>query len=226
MDSNNNRLISIDPSFTGTGVATYVDGEYDIFLIKTKRKKVKCPVCGRKLGDPNSKSHIKSKRHQNALKNKDKMTVIVRYYPSPTIDYTKRILGICKQIEGTCKEKKITHAIIEGMAFGARGRSVFDSGGLSHMIRATFLRLGIKLMVIPPSVAKLFWTDKGNASKDDMIGETKDRGVEIPFDYDDNCNDAFVFLIFLKQFLNGNLDEGWAKKIETSWKRSKTHPEN
>jgi len=213
-------LIAIDPSLTGTGIATYYDrGEIGIELIKSERRERNCYICGKLIKNPYSKSHIKSKFHQQALKDKKEMNIdITPPIESPSIEYTKRIVGIRDQIVTMCQERKYDYAIIEGLAYSSSGSVVFDLGGLSHMIREIFLKRNIKLIVIPPTVAKKYWTGKGNASKDDMVNETKKRGWKIPFNYDDNCNDAFVFLQFLKDFVEETLDKEWIDKVEYSWK--------
>lgn len=145
---------------------------------------------------------------------------------APSIDYTKRIATITNDIEELCKAYNIKYAIIEGLSYGSRSRAMYDLGGLSHAIRMIFLDLEIKFAIIPPSVAKKYWTGNGGATKADMIQQTKNRGIEIPLikkygkgqeDIDDNCNDAVVFLIFLIDLLTENLDEGYKDKIEMSW---------
>lgn len=213
------HLIAIDQDLTRTGVAKYIQGEYEIELIKSERREKNCPVCGKVLKDPNSKAHLNSKFHKNALKDKKESGIEIENITfSPSIEYTQRIMAIRDQITKLCNEYPFQFGIIEGMAYSANGNVIFDLGGLSHMIREVFFQHNIKFIVIPPTVAKKYWTKKGNASKEEMIEETKKRGWEIPFDYDDNCNDAFAFLQFLKEFVEGTLAEKWISKVEYSWK--------
>jgi len=173
------NLISIDQSFTGTGIAAWYDGELHITVFKTEKK----------------------------MKN----------LKSPSIDKTRRIRRICKRIDMMCKGVKFDYAIIEGLSYGSKGSALLDLGGLSHAIRNVFIDHEIPFVVIPPTVAKMFWVGKGNASKQDLIEETKKRGITIPYNYDDNCNDAYIFFEFLVKLLNGDLSEEMAEKVERSW---------
>ena len=220
------NLVSIDQSLSSTGIAFYLHGEYEIFLEKTKKTKdpIPCPVCGNVLKDPRSAGHRGSKAHQEAIqelgaeKEEELMDLLREGGSSHCIENSLRIQYIRDRIYTLCKDRKIKYGIIEGMAFGASVRGNFDKGGLFYAIADAFNRLKIKFVVIPPTVAKRYWTGSGNAGKSDMVEESKRRGIEIPFDYNDDCNDAFVFLVFLQELLSGTLTEEFTKKVEFSWK--------
>lgn len=221
----NLNLIGIDQSLTGTGIAMFHDGEYEIALEETQKKKdpVACPVCGNVLLNPNSSAHRSTNTHQEAAsglaeEEEEELMSTLDDGNSHCIENAIRIQQIRNRILALCKDRRIHYAIIEGMAFGTSGRGKFDLGGLFYSIIDVFNQLDIKYVIIPPTVAKKFWTGKGNASKEEMIEESQGRGIDIPFDYDDNCNDAFVFLVFLKKMLLGTIPEDMLKNVEISWK--------
>jgi len=147
---------------------------------------------------------------------------------SPSIDYTKRLKIITQEILKYIKEYKVTHAAIEGMAFGSRGRVVFDLGGLSHLIRSMLIDQDIKFIVIPPTTLKKYWTGKGNANKEKMIQTTIDKGYNISITknygtkknpnilFDDNVVDSHALCCFLKDTLENNLSIDFIDMIEYS----------
>jgi Holliday junction resolvasome RuvABC endonuclease subunit len=224
LDTAGPALIAIDQSITGTGVAVRRGGEYKIFLIETSphEGRRECLVCGRELKNPRSKSHIGSQHHQEALSklSEEEAAKIERRLnelDTPFINRARRIQRIEGKVAEICEKYDVEYAIIEGLAYGSRGSATFDLGGLFHGLIGVFIERGIKFAILPPSTAKRFWTGKGNASKEDMIEKTRKLNIEIPFDFDDNCNDAFVFLVFLVKMLTGELDEEFHALVEKSW---------
>ena len=139
----------------------------------------------------------------------------------PTIDYTRRLLQLKHEIQSMIVAYEIHMAAIEGMAFGARGSTVFDLGGLSHLIREAFMETNVKFIVVPPTVLKKHWAGKGNANKIDMICEAEKRELQIPFlkkykefpdkKFDDNVVDSAALCDLL---LN---HEKYIGTIECSW---------
>jgi Holliday junction resolvasome RuvABC endonuclease subunit len=222
-ESNLPTLIAIDQSLTGTGIAVRHAGEYEIFLIQTSKRdgKEECLVCGRELKNPRSKRHINTKTHQEALEalsedERERLERRVKELNTPVIDNTRRIREILSKVDTLCKEYGVEYGIIEGVAYGSHGNT-FDLGGLFHGILDVFIRRRVKFVIIPSATAKRFWTGKGNASKEEMIDRTKELHIDIPFDFDDNCNDAFVFLAFLIKLLTGDLDREYEMLVEKSW---------
>lgn len=65
--------------------------------------------------------------------------------------------------------------LIEGYAFGARGRAVFSIGELGGVVRLELFRGCLPVVDIPPSNLKKFATGKGNASKDLVLVEAVKR---------------------------------------------------
>lgn len=81
-------------------------------------------------------------------------------------DITKRIDYIAGEIIELVLLHRPTLICIEGLAFGARGRSMFDLAGLHHVIRRDLMRHRVE--VVAPQALKKFVTGKGNAKKDQM----------------------------------------------------------
>lgn len=79
---------------------------------------------------------------------------------------------------------------IEGFAFGARGRAVFDIGGIGWVVRVMLYEGGVPFVEIPPSVLKRYATGRGNADKQAMqMAAVKRLGYDDDKP-DDNCVDA------------------------------------
>lgn len=143
----------------------------------------------------------------------------------PTIDYTRRILWLKEEIKRLCEEYHVQKGIIEGIAFGSQGRTVFDLGGLAHASRMAFIESGVDFIVIPPKTAKKYFTGSGNSDKMAMIAEAHNRQIKIPFtkkysktvtDFDDNLVDAFAFSCFLRAYHDNTLDPEFLDKVEYS----------
>ncbi len=147
---------------------------------------------------------------------------------NPSIDYTRRLIQIADNVEKMISEKNIDLIAIEGMSFSSTGAVVFDLGGLSHILRARFISLGKKFIVIPPTTLKKYWFGKGNANKDEMLQATIDRGYNIPMlknygtkkqpimKMNDNVVDSMALCIFAKDMVEGKLSEDFLKNIEKS----------
>lgn len=58
---------------------------------------------------------------------------------------------------------------IEGYAFGAKGRAVFDIAELGGVIRFTIFEAPYPVVEIPPSNLKMFATGSGNAAKNEVF---------------------------------------------------------
>ena len=143
---------------------------------------------------------------------------------SPTIDYTHRLMGITDRIEKIIDEYKPTHICMEGMSFGSKGQTIFELGGLSHLLRAMYIRKGIPFIIIPPKTLKKYFTESGNADKLAMIEEANKRGANIPFfktikkvkGFDDNVVDSYALCCFLQDYMDGNAND-FIGKVELSW---------
>ena len=139
----------------------------------------------------------------------------------PSVDYTFRLMKIRDGVRAAVENvKKVEFAAIEGISFGSTGR-LAELGGLSYFIREIFVEKKIPFIVIPPTVLKKYWCDKGNCAKIDMIKEALIRKIHIPYmkKYkglelpDDNCVDSVAIVYFAKSYLNKELN-GLEEKIE------------
>jgi len=61
--------------------------------------------------------------------------------------------------------------LIEGYAFGAKGRAVFDIAELGGVLRMGLYTRGVRVVEIPPSCVKTLATGKGNSKKDAVLAE-------------------------------------------------------
>jgi Holliday junction resolvasome RuvABC endonuclease subunit len=146
----------------------------------------------------------------------------------PTIDYTRRLLSLKSQINEVLNENNITYAAMEGMSYGSRGSTIFDLGGLSHIIRELLISKEIDFIIVPPKTLKKYWTGSGNANKSDMIkvAEDEDYNINILKNYatkknpdirpDDNIVDSLALCRFLDDYKSGLLNN-YEDIIERSW---------
>ena len=147
---------------------------------------------------------------------------------SPSIEYTRRIMRIRDEIKKILEDNNVEYVGIEGMSFGSKGRSIFELGGLSHMIREMLLSEGIKFIVFPPTVVKKYWVGKGNAPKDAMIEEAENRkcNIDIMKNYgtkkkpnerfDDNVVDSRAICDFVIDMQNNKAND-FKKLVEFSF---------
>jgi Holliday junction resolvasome RuvABC endonuclease subunit len=141
----------------------------------------------------------------------------------PTIDYTRRLISICDQVEKIIDDHKPEYILMEGMSFGSTSSIVFDLGGLSHLARAMFLRKGIPFIIAPPKTVKKYFTGNGNAKKLDMIKRAEELGANIQFlkriekqtVMDDNVVDSFAMCCMLYDILTVK-DSEYLDKVERS----------
>lgn len=147
---------------------------------------------------------------------------------APSIDNTRRLLYIAKEIGKLIKKHQVEFVAMEGLAFGAKGRSVMTIGGLSHILRAKFIEHNLPFVIIPPTTLKKYWFGKGNANKENMYQATIDKGYNIPIlknygtkknpdmRFDDNVVDAFALCIFIQEMNKGNISSDFTNMIEHS----------
>lgn len=80
--------------------------------------------------------------------------------------------------------------VIEGFAFGAKGRAVYELGKLGGVVRYLLRVDAIPWAEVPPAVLQKFTTGKGRAGKDEMLATAIRRfGFE---GYDNNAADAWL----------------------------------
>ena len=144
---------------------------------------------------------------------------------APTIDYTRRLMQIADDVGDIIDNFGVELIAIEGMAFGSTGRTVFDLGGLSHILRAKFVEKGVDFVFIPTTILKNF---KRKEKKEDKIQEAVNRVYDIPIVknygtkrtpnmlFDDNVVDSHALCIFIQQMAEGNLGSEFFDMVEHS----------
>jgi len=81
-----------------------------------------------------------------------------------------RAYKISKHIRDVCKKWEVTHILMEGLAFGARGDVTRDLGGLFYtIIIECGIRGGLPITVIAPTQLKKYATGNGRSKKEVMI---------------------------------------------------------
>lgn len=99
--------------------------------------------------------------------------------------------------------KRIT-GIMEGYSYGSIGRT-FELGELGGMIKLVFNAFGIPLDIVAPCSWKKAVVGKGNANKDKIKLEIKER-YNLTFDTQDQA-DAWAMCIYKKMLLQAGWDE-------------------
>lgn len=138
----------------------------------------------------------------------------------PTIDYTRRLIILKNTIKELIVSFGIGMIAMEGIAFGAKGRAIFDIGGLSHLLREAFIELDKPFIIVPPATLKKFWTGKGNANKGDMINAAKDKGESITIlekdEFDNNIVDSLALCRLCVSIHKGKAKD-FEQMVEASW---------
>lgn len=140
-----------------------------------------------------------------------------------TIDITRRIMSLKKQVREIIQKERPNYIAIEGPSYGGNTSSLIQMGALNHILRELFFEEKIPFVVVPPKVAKKHYTGNGNANKLDMIEEAMNKGINIPFFkkiqkqdmFDDNVVDSHAMVEILEYILLGKKD--YDEKVEKSW---------
>jgi Holliday junction resolvasome RuvABC endonuclease subunit len=78
--------------------------------------------------------------------------------------------------------------IIEGFAFAAKGRAVYQMAGLQYLVRHLLFQKAVPFKLVTPNQAKKFLTGKHNSDKNLILLKTfRVYGIEVE---DDNIADA------------------------------------
>ena len=78
-----------------------------------------------------------------------------------------------------CIYRGVVKAFVEGYAFSSQGNSLFQIGEVAGIFKAVFLKAGICVQTVPPTMAKKK-AGKGNASKEFMVKAAIKEGISIP----------------------------------------------
>ena len=100
-----------------------------------------------------------------------------------------RLAYIAEQVETTVEHFKQPLIVIEGYAYGAQGRAVYNIGELGGVVRHNLWSAGHLYIDVPPTKLKKFVTGKGNANKAAVVSAVTHRAGR-EFGTDDEA-DAF-----------------------------------
>lgn len=75
--------------------------------------------------------------------------------------------------------------VMEGLAFGAKGRGVLDLAGLHWVLRQALWEAGMPYVVVPPALRAKWIAGKGNASKDECLVQVIKRFTTADVDGND-----------------------------------------
>lgn len=99
-----------------------------------------------------------------------------------------RMIEIAREIKSYLQPNDIV--VIEGFAYGAKGKAVDFQYGLGWLIRAMLYTERFSYTDATPSQVKKFASNKGNAKKEDLVLPLfKKWGYE---HYSDNVRDAYI----------------------------------
>lgn len=91
------------------------------------------------------------------------------YSPPKLATGVRRMIAIRDAMLGYATNADLV--VIEGFAYGAKGRAVLDIAGMGWLVRVALVERGYPVVEVPPASLKMFATGKGNADKNAMLGE-------------------------------------------------------
>ena len=128
------------------------------------------------------------------------------------VNEVKRIQKIVEEIELIVSEYMPRIAVIEGLAYLAKGTSLVQLAALNYMTRAMLMNYHIPFVIVFPTTLKKFATGNGAAKKDEILLATFKRyGVTI---MDDNEADAYNLSQIGLALLGGNSKDTNQKQEE------------
>lgn len=92
---------------------------------------------------------------------------------------TKRLNIIYEETSKLISKNAFNYAAIENYAFGAKGNSTFQIGGVGEMLRLQVYRSGIPFREYEPSKVKKFATNNGSAEKSEMVLAAYKAGFDV-----------------------------------------------
>ena len=104
-------------------------------------------------------------------------------------DELVRLLTIANEIDTIVAKHKPGVAVIEGLAFMAKGTSLVQLAGLNYFVRTNLYHRNIPFYIVAPTSLKKFVTGSGKGDKNQMLLEIYKRYGESFLD--DNVADAF-----------------------------------
>lgn len=104
--------------------------------------------------------------------------------PSPKLRGPARLCSLRDTLVRLTSPGPDTLCVVEGYSYGSKGRSIFEIGELGGVVRCALWDAGASILVVPPSVVKLYATGSGNKPKEfvweaarrrEPLVETKDE---------------------------------------------------
>lgn len=163
-------IVGIDPSLSATGVAAIVEGgERPQFTVVNEGPSRKVPKGATPLSAEEEADHIRRSASRTYL----------------------RVSTILQEVRDANPDAELdVWFAVEGPAYGAQNGKADERAGLRWTLILAFARNG-RVLVIPPTTAKKYWTGNGNADKAKMMSFTRLRYRSWGM-LDHNANDALV----------------------------------
>lgn len=126
--------------------------------------------------------------------------------PRKDLEQFEKITYTQARIKDLIKNNEIKTVIMEGYSYGSRNtRFTFTAGELGGCIKLVCHELGVKIIIIPPTLIKKFICGKGNAKKELMLLKIyKKYGREFK---NNNLADAYAIHSFYHHYLR------WGDKV-------------
>jgi len=132
------------------------------------------------------------------------------YVPPKGAMGMRRLIAIRDAMLGLATNADLV--VIEGFAYGAKGRAVLDIAGMGWIVRVALSERGYPLVEIPPANLKMFATGKGNADKNAVLGEAIRKLHYAGNDH--NIADALWLLMMAQTVYSGAAAAANAKQRE------------
>ncbi len=120
------------------------------------------------------------------------------YKPPQIATGIRRLIAIRDAMLGYATNADLV--VIEGFAYGAKGRAILDIAGMGWLVRVALFERGYNVVEVPPASLKMFATGKGNADKNAMLGEAIRK---LKYDGNDHNEADAKWLLFMAQTYYG-----------------------
>lgn len=105
-------------------------------------------------------------------------------------------------------------AIVENYSYGSKGRALFDIGELGGVLKTAVHEYGIPIVLVPPTVLKMYAVGKGNADKNDVADAISSKW-SVQFNTTDEA-DAYALLRLGEAYYNPRKRRALPQKVATS----------
>jgi Holliday junction resolvasome RuvABC endonuclease subunit len=107
-------------------------------------------------------------------------------------------------------------AVIEGLAFGAKGNALLELAGLQHLVRHELWNLGVPYAIVSPYTRAQYMTGRAGADKDEVLAAAIRRFPFAEITGNDTA-DALIFAAMGRHYLGEPIAEmpGYATELLT-----------